>query len=114
MSTPPRPYDPRRSGRPGPPLPAGRPQRRPAGPPPRRPSGPPRQSRPGRPVRPARPAERSRSLSLANVDPYCLVAVVPMVLVAVVGVWSGFLLLTLIFGLLAVLVLLGDAWINRP
>lgn len=71
---------------------SGRPERRPAGRPARRPS---------------------RGINLANIDPFCWLAVGPLLLLGVLGVSSGFVPLTVVAVLLAIVVLAGDAWFNR-
>lgn len=47
-------------------------------------------------------------------DPFCLFAVVPMLFVTGLVFWGGLVLLGVVLLLLTALVVLVDAWINRP
>jgi hypothetical protein len=49
-----------------------------------------------------------------RVDPFCLFAVLPMLIIAGLVFWGGIIFLGLILVLLASLVVVVDAWANRP
>jgi hypothetical protein len=49
-----------------------------------------------------------------RVDPFCLFAVVPMLIVAGLFIWSGIALLGIPLIVLALLVVVVDSWANRP
>lgn len=49
-----------------------------------------------------------------RVDPFCLFAVLPMLVIAALLIWGGIAILGVVLILLAILVVVGDAWANRP
>lgn len=49
-----------------------------------------------------------------RVDPFCLFAVVPMLLVAGLFVWADVAIAGVILVILALLIVLIDSWANRP
>ncbi|MGX7828399.1 hypothetical protein ACTG9Q_25245 [Actinokineospora sp. 24-640] len=57
----------------------------------------------------ARPA-----FAFGRIDLFCLFAVVPMTLAAVIMIVGGLLPVALVLIFLALLVLVFDSWVNRP
>jgi Na+/melibiose symporter-like transporter len=49
-----------------------------------------------------------------RVDPFCLFAVLPMLIITGLVFWGGLILLGVVLTLLTVLVVLVDSWANRP
>jgi hypothetical protein len=49
-----------------------------------------------------------------KVDPFCFVAVVPMVIAAVLFIWGGIAIMGVALIVLALLVVVFDSWANRP
>jgi len=49
-----------------------------------------------------------------RVDPFCLVAVVPMLIVAALFIWGDLAGLGVVIIVLALLVVVFDSWTNRP
>ena len=49
-----------------------------------------------------------------RIDPFCLFAVVPMVLVAGFLIWGGIASLGVVLIVLASLIVVVDSWANRP
>lgn len=49
-----------------------------------------------------------------RVDPFCLFAVLPMLIVAVLFIWGGIAIVGVALIVLAILVVLFDSWANRP
>ena len=49
-----------------------------------------------------------------RVDPFCMFAVVPMLIIAAVFVWGGIAIAGVVLVFLAVLVVVVDSWSNRP
>lgn len=69
---------------------------------------------PGRPEN--RPDHESSSWRrhFGRIDPFCWAAVGPLLLIAVVSVWGQFPPLAIGVVAIALLLLAGDSWINRP
>ncbi|MEV0675611.1 hypothetical protein AB0I60_03715 [Actinosynnema sp. NPDC050436] len=55
-----------------------------------------------------------RRPAFGRVDPFCLFAVVPMLLLAGLMVWGGLAVVAVILVVVAALVVLFDSWSNRP
>jgi len=49
-----------------------------------------------------------------RVDPFCLFAVLPMLIIAGLVFWGGIILFGVVLVLLTILVVLIDSWANRP
>jgi hypothetical protein len=49
-----------------------------------------------------------------RVDPFCMFAVVPMLIVAGLFIWGGIAIVGVVLIILAILVVLFDSWANRP
>lgn len=49
-----------------------------------------------------------------RIDPFVLFAVLPMMIIAAISFWGGIPLLGIVVVLLAILVVAGDSWANRP
>jgi hypothetical protein len=49
-----------------------------------------------------------------RVDPFCLFAVVPMLIIAALFVWGGIAIAGVVLVILAILVVVVDSWSNRP
>lgn len=49
-----------------------------------------------------------------RVDPFCLFAVVPMLIVAGLCIWADIAIIGVVMIVLALLVVLVDSWSNRP
>ncbi len=49
-----------------------------------------------------------------KIDPFCLFAVVPMVIVAALSFWGDVAILGVVLIILAILVVVFDSWANRP
>jgi hypothetical protein len=52
--------------------------------------------------------------AFGRVDPFCLVAVLPMLIIAGLFIWGGIAILGVVVLLLSLLVVLIDSWTNRP
>ncbi len=52
--------------------------------------------------------------TFGRVDPFCLFAVVPMLVVAGLFLWSGIASIGMVMIALTILVVVADAWANRP
>ncbi|MEU4804233.1 hypothetical protein [Actinosynnema sp. NPDC023587] len=55
-----------------------------------------------------------RQPAFGRVDPFCLFAVVPMLLLAGLMFWGGLALVAVLVIVFAALVVLFDSWSNRP
>ncbi|WP_433261952.1 hypothetical protein ACQPZF_28200 [Actinosynnema sp. CS-041913] len=55
-----------------------------------------------------------RRPAFGRVDPFCLFAVLPMLLLAGLMFWGGLVLVGVVVIVVAVLVVLVDSWSNRP
>jgi Na+/melibiose symporter-like transporter len=49
-----------------------------------------------------------------RIDPFCLFAVLPLVVIAGLVFWGGIAILGVILTFLAIGILVGDSWANRP
>ncbi|MFL6120880.1 hypothetical protein [Actinophytocola sp.] len=49
-----------------------------------------------------------------RVDPFCLFAVVPLLVLAGLFMWGGIAVVGVVFIVLALLVVVIDSWANRP
>lgn len=49
-----------------------------------------------------------------RVDPFCLFAVLPMLVVAGLFIWGGIAVVGVVLIILAILVVVFDSWANRP
>ena len=49
-----------------------------------------------------------------RVDPFCLFAVVPMLIVAGLFIWSDITIIGVVLIILTLLVVVVDSWANRP
>jgi hypothetical protein len=49
-----------------------------------------------------------------RVDPFCLFAVVPMVIVAALFIWGDLAIVGVVLLILATLIVVADSWANRP
>lgn len=49
-----------------------------------------------------------------RIDPFCLFAVLPMLSIAGLVLWGGIVVLGLALIVLALLIVMADAWANRP
>jgi len=49
-----------------------------------------------------------------RVDPFCLFAVVPMLIIAVLFVWADVAIAGVVLIILAILIVVVDSWANRP
>lgn len=49
-----------------------------------------------------------------RVDPFCMFAVVPMLIIAGLFIWGGIAIVGVVLIILASLVVLFDSWSNRP
>jgi hypothetical protein len=49
-----------------------------------------------------------------RVDPFCLFAVLPMLIIAVLFILGGIAVLGVVVVLLSALVVVADSWANRP
>jgi hypothetical protein len=49
-----------------------------------------------------------------RVDPFVMFAVIPLVLIAVLFIWSDIAILGVVLIVLALLIVGGDSWANRP
>lgn len=49
-----------------------------------------------------------------RVDPFCLFAVLPMLIVAGLFIWGGIAVVGVVLIILAILVVVFDSWANRP
>ncbi len=49
-----------------------------------------------------------------KVDPFVMFAVVPLVVIAILFIWSDIAILGVVLIVLALLIVGGDSWANRP
>jgi hypothetical protein len=49
-----------------------------------------------------------------RVDPFCLFAVLPMLIISVLFIWGGIAVVGIVLIILAILVVVFDSWANRP
>jgi hypothetical protein len=56
----------------------------------------------------------SKPAKFGRIDPFCFLAAVPMLLVAVVLSWAGLVPIGIGVGILALCLLVFDSWANRP
>ena len=49
-----------------------------------------------------------------RVDPFCMFAVVPLLIVAGLFIWGGIAIAAVVMVVLAILVVVIDSWANRP
>jgi hypothetical protein len=49
-----------------------------------------------------------------RIDPFVLFAVLPMLIIAAISFWGGIAVLGIVLVLLAILIVVGDSWANRP
>lgn len=49
-----------------------------------------------------------------RVDPFCLFAVVPMLIIAALFVWADVAIAAVVLVILAILIVVVDSWSNRP
>ncbi|HEX6353302.1 hypothetical protein [Actinophytocola sp.] len=52
--------------------------------------------------------------AFGRVDPFCMFAVLPMLLVAGLFIWGGIAIVGVAFIVMAILVVVIDSWANRP
>jgi hypothetical protein len=55
-----------------------------------------------------------RQQYFGRVDPFCLFAVVPLLILAGLFMWGGIAILGIVLIILASLVVVFDSWTNRP
>lgn len=60
------------------------------------------------------PAGRKQQQSFGRVDPYCLFAVLPLLTIAGLFFWGGIAIVGVVLVLIAILIVVGDSWANRP
>ncbi len=60
------------------------------------------------------PSPGQKQQVFGRVDPFCLFAVLPMLIIAGLVLWGGIIILGVILILLVGLVVAADAWANRP
>ncbi len=49
-----------------------------------------------------------------RIDPFCLFAVLPMLLIAGLVIWGGIVLLGAVLIVITIAIVMVDAWANRP
>lgn len=49
-----------------------------------------------------------------RVDPFCLFAILPMMVIAALSIWGGIAVLAVLLIVLALLIVGIDSWANRP
>ena len=49
-----------------------------------------------------------------RIDPFCLFAVLPMLIIAGLFIWGGIAIVGVVLIILAILVVVFDSWSNRP
>lgn len=57
---------------------------------------------------------RQKQQAFGRVDPFCLFAVVPMLVIAGFFIWGGIAIVGVVLVILALLVVVVDSWTNRP
>jgi len=55
-----------------------------------------------------------RQQYFGRVDPFCLFAVVPLLILAALFMWGGIAILGIVLIILSILVIVFDSWTNRP
>jgi hypothetical protein len=49
-----------------------------------------------------------------RIDPFCMFAVVPLLIIAGLFIWGGIAVVGVVLIILAILVVVFDSWANRP
>jgi hypothetical protein len=49
-----------------------------------------------------------------RVDPFCMFAVIPLLIVAAAFVWADIIIVTVALVVLSLLIVVVDSWANRP
>ena len=52
--------------------------------------------------------------AFGRIDPFCLFAVLPMLIIAGFFLWGGIAIVGVVLIILAILIVVVDAWSNRP